>query len=105
MHYASQNHKRLHFGLANYTLIDSVVMYWPSGIVNEVKDVPVDQIILLKEPEIPLAPKQQMSFGISATEVLCKDGLELVFKTATKAGCVKSTTLLKLIERGWLKKY
>ncbi len=80
-------------------------MYWPSGIVNEVRDVPVDQIILLKEPEIPLAPKQQITVGISAPKVLCKDGLELVFKTETKAVCVNPTTLLKLIERGWLENY
>jgi len=49
-----------------------------------------------------LSPKKQLAKGISASDVVCKDGLELIFKsTDGSPACVKAETINKLISRGW----
>ena len=49
-----------------------------------------------------LSPKKQMAVGIDPHNVICKDGLELIFKkTNFNPSCVKSSSIGKLIERGW----
>ncbi len=49
-----------------------------------------------------LAPLKQMQTGVSAESVVCKDGLELIFKASDgSAACVMPSTVLKLVERGW----
>ena len=48
------------------------------------------------------SPRKQMAHGVSAHDVKCKAGFELVLKS--KGGmpvCVKSTSVQSLIERGW----
>jgi len=50
VHHRSQNHQRLHFGLAKHTLIDKISVQWPSGQTQDLTKVKVDQILLLKEP-------------------------------------------------------
>jgi len=47
-------------------------------------------------------PKQQTNVGILPSEVQCKEGLKLIFKsTDGSPACVKPRTVEKLIERGW----
>ncbi len=48
--YLSSNDKRAHFGLGADTSVKSVEVHWPSGIVQKVQDVKVDQILKLDEP-------------------------------------------------------
>ena len=49
-----------------------------------------------------LAPLKQMQSGVSAESVVCKDGLELIFKASDgSAACVMPSTVSKLVERGW----
>lgn len=48
------------------------------------------------------SPLQQANFGIPASELACKRGQELVFKSTNNSpACVKPETAQKLIERGW----
>lgn len=48
------------------------------------------------------SPKQQLENGVLPEEIICKDGLELIFKsTDGSPACVKPKTAEKLIERGW----
>jgi len=49
MHYHSQNDQRIHVGLGENQIIDNILVEWPSGIINEINNVPVDQIIQLTE--------------------------------------------------------
>jgi len=49
--YLSQNDPRLHFGLGDLKKIDAITVRWPSGIVQELKDVAADQILKVQEPE------------------------------------------------------
>lgn len=50
MHLTAQYHQRLHFGLANHTVIDEVEVRWPSGIIQRLTNIPADQLITITEP-------------------------------------------------------
>ena len=48
------------------------------------------------------SPKHQLKNGFLPEEIICKEGLVLVFKsTDGSPACVKPATKQKLIERGW----
>ena len=51
MSYMSAHDPRIHFGLGRRTGIDSLEIRWPSGHVDQLKKLPVDQIIAVKEGE------------------------------------------------------
>jgi len=73
---------------------------------SEKKEVTLEEQISLKTT-VPsdgqiLSPLKQMQSGVSAKDVLCKEGLELIFKVSDgSAACVIPSTVSKLIERGW----
>ncbi len=49
-----------------------------------------------------MSPIAQMEHGTDVNAVVCKEGLELMKKTSDgTAACVKSTSVDKLVERGW----
>lgn len=48
------------------------------------------------------SPLKQMKSGIAASDVMCKEGLELIFKVSDgSAKCVSSMTASTLVSRGW----
>lgn len=47
---ASQNDLRAHFGLGDATIIDTLRIEWPSGIVQELRDVAPRQFLTVTEP-------------------------------------------------------
>ena len=48
------------------------------------------------------SPLKQMKSGVVASDITCKEGLELIFKVADgSAKCVSSSTASKLVARGW----
>jgi hypothetical protein len=49
MGYMSASDPRIHFGLGRRKKIDSLEITWPSGQVQKLSNVPVDQIIAVKE--------------------------------------------------------
>ncbi len=50
-----------------------------------------------------MTPRAQMLAGLSANQVMCKDGLNLVIKSADGSpACIKASTVHKLIERSWI---
>ena len=102
MHHRSQNHQRLHFGLGQNSIIDSIVIFWPSGIVHEINQIPSDQILKIKEPIIPIPPKQQTKLGVDPSKVICKEGMLLTTKkTNGETACVKESSINILKQRGW----
>jgi hypothetical protein len=48
--YASSSAGPVHFGLGTNASADLVEIHWPSGIVQQMKDVAGDQVLLVKEP-------------------------------------------------------
>ncbi|MDO8641155.1 MAG: hypothetical protein Q7R33_06385 [Nitrosarchaeum sp.] len=60
--------------------------------------------MMVTEDEIPpavLSPLKQIKSGIVPENVVCKEGLELVFKLNGQPACVKTTSIQKLITWGW----
>jgi hypothetical protein len=60
--YLSQNDLRLHFGLGTANKIDSAEVRWPSGKLEQLKDVSADDIYTIIEGQgikdtTPLAPE------------------------------------------------
>jgi hypothetical protein len=53
------------------------------------------------EEEIVISPLKQTTEGIAPENVICKEGLELVFKLNGQPACVKTTSIEKLIAWGW----
>ncbi len=48
--YASSSAGPVHFGLGRNTFADLVEIHWPSGIVQQMRDVEGDRVVLVKEP-------------------------------------------------------
>jgi hypothetical protein len=53
MHAKSQNHQRVHVGLAGNERVNRLVVSWPSGTRHEIKNIPANQIIRVVEPSYP----------------------------------------------------
>ena len=51
MHQKVQNDSRLHFGLADNTMVEEIRIEWSSGIVQTIQDVGADQILDIVEPD------------------------------------------------------
>ncbi len=47
--YCSQNDMRAHFGLGDAVVVDSVIIEWPSGIVQYLTNLSINQIITVEE--------------------------------------------------------
>jgi hypothetical protein len=50
LHHYAQNSSVLHFGLAQNTTVDKVIIDWPSGITQEIDNVAANQILKVVEP-------------------------------------------------------
>ena len=49
MGYMSASDPRIHFGLGKRKTIESLTITWPSGTVDKLSNIPIDQIIAVKE--------------------------------------------------------
>ncbi|MBK9106705.1 MAG: VCBS repeat-containing protein [Saprospiraceae bacterium] len=55
--YCSQNDLRAHFGIGDASVIDSVMIEWPSGIVQRLVNVAPDQILHIEEDQVSAVPQ------------------------------------------------
>ena len=55
MHDQVQNDSRLHFGLADNTMVEKITIEWASGVVQNMQNVTADQILEIIEPN-PIVP-------------------------------------------------
>ena len=73
----------------------------PDSISVVVPSMSIEKVMAMGGFEI-MSPRHQMMEGTALNEVVCKEGLELMKKTSDgTAACVKSTSVDKLVERGW----
>ena len=49
IHWAQQDQKRIHFGLAQNEKITELTIRWPSGIIQKLTDIPVNQVLHVVE--------------------------------------------------------
>ncbi len=54
--YLSHDDLRVHFGLGAATQVDSLELRWPSGVVQVLRQVDVDQVLTVREPDGPSSP-------------------------------------------------
>ena len=47
--YLSQSDLRIHFGLGSALLVDTIEIRWPSGAIDELKDMPADRLLTVEE--------------------------------------------------------
>lgn len=72
--------------------------------INSEKEIPpVSEIpSKIKGENKIISPHKQVSSGTNSEDVICTDGLELIFKSTNNSpACVKPSTAEKLIQRGW----
>ena len=71
--------------------------------INSEKESLIPEILLKtngEKREIP--PRKQVSSGTNPQDVICSEGLKLIFKLSNNSpACVKPSTADKLIQRGW----
>ena len=48
--YLSQNDPRMHFGLAKNNMVEKIEIKWPSGKIQILENIKVNQILTVKEP-------------------------------------------------------
>ncbi|MCU7934739.1 MAG: CRTAC1 family protein [Candidatus Thiodiazotropha sp. (ex Dulcina madagascariensis)] len=74
IHRFSQNHQRIHFGLADSIMIDQITIFWPSGIVQHVHNIRADQKITIIEGLKPdILGRPEYSPGIDEGVFIYKD--------------------------------
>src|SRR5262245_49750753 len=66
--YTSQNDLRAHFGLGDATNADLIRIEWPSGVVQELRDVAARQVLAIQESNVDIFPGQAgVSLGAALT--------------------------------------
>ena len=51
VHERSQNHNRLHFGLAKHAKAEKITVQWPSGVVQELLGIKANQVLRVRESD------------------------------------------------------
>ena len=73
MHYRAQNYKSIHFGLGQNKMVEKIIIYWPSGIVQELKSVKADQTLKIEENQ-DMSALDKILIGIGFLLVLISFG-------------------------------
>ena len=55
MHRVSQNSQILQFGLGDETMVDKITVRWPSGIVQQLSNIDINQRLTVEEPIVSLS--------------------------------------------------
>lgn len=78
--FMAQNTDYLHFGLAESTKVDSLIVYWPSGITDKLINPGADQVVRLTEGSmampVPLAASHSIESLCTGEEVRLSVGLQ-----------------------------
>jgi len=73
----------------------------PDSISVVVPSMAIEKVMAMGGFTI-MSPMAQMEHGTDANAVVCKEGLQLMIKSSNgSASCVKTTSVDRLIERGW----
>jgi len=103
--FLSQHESAVHFGLDNAERVDRLVVRWPSGAVQELKDVPADRFVTItegaaeatyEEPRAGVAPPRRPAFDADPYVAALREGkfTSLDGKAVSGASLMKEATLL-----------
>ncbi len=74
----------------------------PVGIEEEAVGIEDNVEVSVSTVDKVLPPNQQFALGVDPNDVVCEEGLELIFKSTDGSPvCVRPGSVTKLIERGW----
>ena len=76
-----------------FSIIDNVLL-------EELQTIHGNQFSYANTDDDVNSPKKQMRDGVAPKDVICKEGLELIFDISRDTACVKPSTVEKLIEHG-----
>ena len=62
--YCSQNSLIAHFGLKNAAIVDTLIVYWPSGITQILTQMPVNEMTTIVEPIINQTTEQKSDVSL-----------------------------------------
>lgn len=71
--WAANNGRWIHFGLADQTTIDKVVIRWPSGVVEEIEALDADQKYRIREGEGVITAAKEIVKPIQSCHVISGD--------------------------------
>lgn len=54
--YLSTSAPRVHFGLGSTRSLETLTLRWPDGKISVLRDVPADQLLTVRHPDLPSAP-------------------------------------------------
>jgi len=97
--YGSQNSLRAHFGVGQASIIPSLRIRWPSGIVQDLANLAVDKLLLVREPP-QLLQVSQLQDGIFHGEF--RGGRNLVYEVQVSENLTEWTPLTTLTNRDGL---
>ncbi|VEP14693.1 hypothetical protein H1P_280034 [Hyella patelloides LEGE 07179] len=84
IHKTAQNHQRLHFGLADNTQVDEILIKWTNGQEQRINDVSANQLLHIIEPSDSFAPGKSARQDDSESGVfLWKDTFDGPYKLRT----------------------
>jgi len=96
--WAADNGRWIHFGLADQQVVDKVVIRWPSGAVQQIDGLDVDQKYRIREGEGVISATKEIKNQIkSCRAITADDELNISFPGAPD---IKSLTITDMSGRG-----
>ncbi|MDJ0648701.1 MAG: CRTAC1 family protein [Xenococcaceae cyanobacterium MO_188.B19] len=98
MHRSSQNHQRLHFGLADNTKVDEILIKWPSGKEQKIQNIPANQLLHIIEPSELFTPgKPAYMVGSESGVFVWKETFDGAYQLRTVGSQNSTQFLINLI--------
>ncbi len=98
IHNKSQNHQRLHFGLADNRKVDEILVKWTNGAEQRIRNVPVNQLLHIIEPSESFSPgKPIYTVGAESGVFLWKDTFDGAYHLRTVGSEVATEFDINLI--------
>jgi hypothetical protein len=76
--FQSCSDSRLHFGMGNTAMADSLVVNWPDGTCSIVYKIPSDQMLALKQDSIPCNPVVSLASESQFNKVQAPGGFDFI---------------------------
>ena len=74
IHMITQDDSRLHFGLASATIVDTITVYWPSGVIDVLYNQDINTLLTIVEGETAQIDCLGVPGGTANIGTLCDDG-------------------------------